>query len=377
MQTSSRELRSKLWGLLGTAAASLDDNPTRTDFWVGLFEGVGTMFFLFFALLGCQGALDLQKIENGATALDTTQYCAASFGTSLFVLVTVFFRITGGVFNPAIALSLFLTGSLRFWRWICITVFQLWGACLASLLVHAIHPGSTSVTNTIAPGVSIGQAVILEMFTTGLLVLTVLVAATDKRTAASKVLAPLSIAIALYIGHMTSIRYTGTSMNPARSFGPAVVWGFTSTHWVFWVGPISGSIIATLFYKLLHYVEYWQFGNCESEVEVDPLLPVFHPPTHDVQAEAFSNLVAPDAPIHGQAPNFIHGLAPHCSAAKRVVEGASPISSPCAPSTSDPNRASISSDTSTAVSVDGISASPYLRPPSIDDKAPRASRHLG
>jgi aquaporin related protein len=69
-------------------------------------------------------------------------------------------------------------------------------------------------------------------------------------------LAPIGIGLALFVAELAGVYWTGGSLNPARSFGPAVVTGFSSDHWVYWVGPGLGAILAVLFYRLVKILEY-------------------------------------------------------------------------------------------------------------------------
>jgi aquaporin rerated protein, other eukaryote len=69
-------------------------------------------------------------------------------------------------------------------------------------------------------------------------------------------LAPMGIGLALFIAELAGVFWTGGSLNPARSFGPAVIAGFNSDHWVYWVGPLLGAILAVLFYRLVKTLEY-------------------------------------------------------------------------------------------------------------------------
>jgi aquaporin related protein len=70
-------------------------------------------------------------------------------------------------------------------------------------------------------------------------------------------LAPIGIGLALFIAEMVGVYYTGGSLNPARSFGPAVVLTtFSSYHWIYWLGPAMGATLAAGFYKFMKYLEY-------------------------------------------------------------------------------------------------------------------------
>jgi len=230
------------------------------------FEFIGTTLFLLFLYNGCQTAATIQQNSisgsSNAPSVDQIAYCANSAGLSLFVTISVFFRVTGGVFNPAVSFALLLTRGLSFVRFVLYFVAQIVGSIVAAYLLQALHPGSTSVNTILNPSVSYARGVFIEAFTTFLLVITILVTATDKRTVGSKILAPLTIAAALWVDHLWAIYYTGASMNPARSFGPSVAEGFNSDQWVYWVGPLVGSTIAVVIFKYLHYTEYWTFGNC-------------------------------------------------------------------------------------------------------------------
>jgi aquaporin related protein len=70
-------------------------------------------------------------------------------------------------------------------------------------------------------------------------------------------LAPVGIGLALFVAELASVLFTGGSLNPARSFGPDVVTGkFDNTHWVYWIGPFLGAVLAVLFYRFIKMLEY-------------------------------------------------------------------------------------------------------------------------
>lgn len=92
------------------------------------------------------------------------------------------------------------------------------------------------------------------MFLTAQLVLTVFFLAVEKHRATF--LAPIGIGLSVFIAHIALTNYDGTSINPARSFGPAVVTHFVGYHWIFWVGPLLGSLLAFAVYSTLKWLEY-------------------------------------------------------------------------------------------------------------------------
>lgn len=70
-------------------------------------------------------------------------------------------------------------------------------------------------------------------------------------------IAPLAIGLALFIGHLICVYYTGAGLNPARSFGPAVASrSFPNYHWIYWIGPILGSFISFGVWQLLKFLDY-------------------------------------------------------------------------------------------------------------------------
>nr|KAF6493560.1 aquaporin 6 [Rousettus aegyptiacus] len=71
----------------------------------------------------------------------------------------------------------------------------------------------------------------------------------DSRQASGSPAAMIGISVAL--GHLIGIYFTGCSMNPARSFGPAVIVGKFTVHWIFWVGPLTGAVLASLIYNFI------------------------------------------------------------------------------------------------------------------------------
>jgi len=152
-------------------------------------------------------------------------------GLSLLVSAWLFYRITGGLFNPNITLALYLVGVVNPLRFVLFFVAQLSGAIVASAILLALTPGPLSVNSFPQNGVNKVQAVFIEMFITAALALAVLMLATEKSEVTP--FAPIGIGLTLFVGHLWAVSYTGGSMNTARSFGPAVITGFPySSQWV-------------------------------------------------------------------------------------------------------------------------------------------------
>ena len=95
----------------------------------------------------------------------------------------------------------------------------------------------------------------MQMFLTAQLVFTIFMLAAEKHKATF--IAPIGIGLSLFIAELMGVYYTGGSLNPARSFGPCVVLhSFHSYHWIYWVGPILGALLASGFYMFIKALEY-------------------------------------------------------------------------------------------------------------------------
>lgn len=212
-------------------------------------------------------------------------YIALSFGFSLAVNAWIFFRVTGGLFNPAVTLGLCLIGAVPFSRGALVFIAQMLGAMASAGVVEALFPGPLAVTTTLSAGTNKAQGVFIEMFLTAQLVFTIFMLAAEKHK--STFLAPVGIGLSLFIAEIAGVYYTGGSLNPARSFGPCVaVASFPSDHWVYWVGPLLGALVASGFFWFIKSCEYetvnpgQDFDDLEANVynpDVDLTRPVVSP----------------------------------------------------------------------------------------------------
>lgn len=239
------------------------NSEAKNHFVAALSEWVGTTMFLFFAFAGTQVANAQTKTPAEATTTNATVgfdpvvmlYISVSFGFSLMVNVWVFFRISGGLFNPAVTLALWATRAIGATRAIILFLSQIVGSITASALIVAIFPTPFSVRTTLSDGTSIAQGLFIEAFMTAELVFTILMLAKEKHR--STFIAPVGIGLALFIAELVGVYYTGGSLNPARSIGPCIVAGkFDPEHWIYWVGPGIGSVFAIAFYLFIKVLEY-------------------------------------------------------------------------------------------------------------------------
>ncbi|GAA5821319.1 hypothetical protein JCM11251_004570 [Rhodosporidiobolus azoricus] len=230
-------------------------------------EYIGTLLFLMLAFGGTTVAnIPSTNItdatapgQNGAPAAapntSNLLYIAFSFGIALMVCVFIFFRVAGGLFNPAVSLGMLLAGAVTPLRAVVLVVSQLLGGISGAALIEALLPGTLNVRTLKGGGISTARALWLEAFLTGVLMLTILLVAAKPNRA--KHLAPIAIGFALFVCELVGVYYTGGSLNPARSFGPAVVvTEFSNYHWIYWLGPAIGTTIAAGLYRLLRILEY-------------------------------------------------------------------------------------------------------------------------
>lgn len=234
------------------------------DLQAAFLEFIGTTTFLLIGLGGIQAGAGAGN--DTSTSVSNNMYISTCMGLSLLVSAWLFFRVTGGLFNPNVSLALLICRVITPMRFILYCVAQIVGGIAAAGLVLALLPGSIASNTVLAGNINTAQGVFIEMFITAALCLSVLMLGAEKHQATP--FAPIGVGLTLFACHLFAVSYTGAAMNTARSFGPAVVSGFPfHRHWIYWVGPGLGSLLAAGLYGILKYFRYWRLNPAQDSTK--------------------------------------------------------------------------------------------------------------
>lgn len=216
-------------------------------------EMVGTMVLV---LMGCGSAVFAGSAAGAVSAGVGTLGVAFAFGLSVVAMAYTIGGISGCHINPAITLGVFMSGRMGGKDAALYMIFQVIGAILGSAILFALvstggHDGPTATgSNGFGDGEML-QAFIAEMVFTFIFVLVVL-GTTDSKKGAGN-FAGLAIGLSLVLVHIVCIPITGTSVNPARSIGPALFEGGAalSQLWLFIVAPFVGAVLSAIVWKVI------------------------------------------------------------------------------------------------------------------------------
>jgi aquaporin Z len=170
---------------------------------------------------------------------------AAVVAPGLMVMAIILFMgaVSGAHLNPVVSLAFALRGDFPWKRLPGYVVVQLVGASLACLFLYAVFGNAQHLGATLpGPGYANWQALLMEVALTGVLVSVILGTASAAQNVGA--IAALGVGGYIALAGLWSAPVSGTSMNPARSFGPALVSGDFTSYWLYVVGPIAGALIA-------------------------------------------------------------------------------------------------------------------------------------
>lgn len=212
-------------------------------------EFLGTMLFVVFSAgtVAVTGGLLAERMTSArllAVALAT--------GVAYAVFVGAAMPVSGGHLNPAVTFAAVMSKQIRAAKAAMYMLAQCVGAVVGALLLMVMIPSSmhgTLGSDMLAARVTVGGGLVTEIVLSSVLVAAVL--------AAGRGGSPVGLAViglVVVLGQLVGAPLTGGSMNPARSFGPALVAGVWSNHWIYWFAPFAGAAVAIFVYDVCFHV---------------------------------------------------------------------------------------------------------------------------
>eukprot|EP00963_Diacronema_lutheri_P004156 scaffold316_cov352-Pavlova_lutheri.AAC.20 len=275
------------WAGIGPSLSfGLDLSPHEVAnplFWRAvLAEFFATGMLVYFIILTTVFRADSAiQIDAGSVLFPTTSATQTMlgivYGFCVFVVVFWTAGISGGHVNPAVTAAVTITKKITLLRGVCYVIAQLGGAVCGSLIVKSLRTDVFNDVNGGANELSDGygwqEALVAELMATALWTATVLATLDSERVKAVlhlDALGAFAVGMAALVGYIATVPIDGASLNPARSFGPAVASTTWSDHWVFWAGPMAGSLAAAVIYEIL----FRGRKQCEQRYEPGLISPV-------------------------------------------------------------------------------------------------------
>lgn len=206
-----------------------------------LAEAVGTFCLVFAGT----GAIALRAATGGQVS--ALEVCLV-FGLVVLAMVYAVGHISGAHLNPAVTFAFFWSGRLGGAEVAPYCAAQLCGAAAASLVVRVLF-GAAGRLGATGPSAGVGQAFLMEFLLTAILVLVIMSVATDHRAQGG--MAGIAIGATVCLCAILGGPVSGASMNPARSFGPALVGLDFTRHWLYWAAPVLGAAAGASLYRLI------------------------------------------------------------------------------------------------------------------------------
>nr|AOS89749.1 aquaporin [Helix pomatia] len=228
--------------MFGIMKESVED-LLSPNLWLALpSEFIGTLIII---LLGCGSWTGIPL------ASDAILRIALTFGLAVGTVVLVFQHISGAHVNPAVTAAALVTRRVSIIRGVLYIIAQVIGGIVGAGILYGLTPSGIKKqiwANDIPDGIGQAQGFGVELIITFVYVLTVF-ACQDEKRSDFKGSNPLTIGLAAVVCHLFAVPFTRAGMNPARSFGPAVITAAWRNHWIFWVGPVVGGVLAGLLYE--------------------------------------------------------------------------------------------------------------------------------
>jgi MIP family channel proteins len=213
---------------------------------VGLIKRSAAEAFAAFALVfaGCGAVISDAKYHSlGGVGV------ALTFGLVIMAMVYATGHISGAHINPAVTIGFVVARHFPAREAVVYVLAQLLGATVAAFALLAIWPDKPAHLGATLPSVAVGGAFVYEMVMTAFLMFVIIAVATDTRAVGSA--AALAIGGVIALDALFGGAVTGASMNPARSFGPALVSGTWTDFWIYVIAPVVGACTGALGYGLV------------------------------------------------------------------------------------------------------------------------------
>ena len=211
-------------------------------------ELIGTFIFVFLALGSVNASLYFSNPLNEVGHL----IIALGHGLGIIVGIIAIRHISGAHLNPAITIAMLVTGKTDLLKTVLYISGQVIGASLGASVIKYFVWSTAEFgvgVHSLAQGVTVADGIAIEFFLTFILVFTFFSLGFNKRNGV--VILPFAIGTIYLVDSLVAIPLTGASMNPARSFGPSLIYMEWNYHWLYWLGPILGGIVGSSTYVLL------------------------------------------------------------------------------------------------------------------------------
>ena len=227
-----------------------EDDLSLKTFKAAFAELIGVLLFVF---VGAGSVVTVVGVLGLSPAADAGALVAiaVAHGLAIATMVAATAKISGGHINPAVSFAAVITGRMKLAPGLLYIGGQLIGAVLGALLLDLVvvesvagNLGAHGLNDAALEGA--GAGLVVEIILTFVLVFTIFAVAMDPKGMGN--LAPIAIGFAVLIDHFVGVPLTGASMNPARSFGPALIANEWDDHWIYWLGPLIGGGAAGLIY---------------------------------------------------------------------------------------------------------------------------------
>ncbi|KAH0945278.1 hypothetical protein HN011_006915 [Eciton burchellii] len=215
-----------------------------------LAEAIGTAILVFVGCMGCVGSMGTSR---------TLMQISLAFGIAVMIAIQCVGHISGAHINPSITLAAVILGNKSLLLAGLYIVAQLSGSLIGYGLLKAItpqyllHDGNLTTadffcTTDINENLTATYGLAAEIFATGILVLFTC-GIWDSRNSNNSDSVAIRFGLCITALCLVFAPYTGCSLNPARTFGPALWNGYWRNHWIYWIGPITGATIAAMIYR--------------------------------------------------------------------------------------------------------------------------------